>query len=36
MGKRRDVYRILMGKTEGKRPLGKLRRKLESDINMGL
>jgi hypothetical protein len=25
MGERRDVYRVLVGKTEGKRPLGRPR-----------
>jgi hypothetical protein len=27
MGERRDVYRILVGKPEGKRPLGRPRRR---------
>jgi len=29
MGDRRGVYRVLMGKTEGKRPLGRPRRRWE-------
>jgi hypothetical protein len=28
------VYRVSVGKPEGKRPLGKLRRRLENDIKM--
>jgi len=32
-GERRDVYRVLVGKPEGKRPLGRLRRRWE-DIKM--
>ena len=35
MGKRRDVYRILVGKHEGKRPLGIPRRR-EDSIKMDL
>ena len=35
MGKRRGVYRILVGKSEGKRPLGRPRRRWE-DIKMNL
>jgi hypothetical protein len=33
MGKRRGVYSFLVGKPEGKRPLGRLRRRWE-DINL--
>jgi hypothetical protein len=33
---RRCVYRILVGKPEGKRPLGKPKRKWEDNIKMGL
>jgi hypothetical protein len=36
MWERRDVYRVLVGKTEEKRPLGKPRRKWEYNIKMGL
>jgi len=32
MGKRRGVYRDLVGKPEGKRPLGRLRRTWEDNI----
>jgi hypothetical protein len=34
MGERRDVYRVLVGKPEGKRPLGRPRRKWEGNIRM--
>jgi len=30
------VYRALVGKSEGKRPLGRPRRRLEDNIKMGL
>ena len=33
MGERTRVYRILVGKPEGKRPLGRPRHKLEVNIN---
>jgi hypothetical protein len=36
MGKKRNAYRILMGKPEGKRPLGTLRRRWEDNIKMDL
>jgi len=36
MGERKGVYRVLVGKPEGKRPLGRLRRRLEDNINMDL
>jgi len=36
MGERRDVYRVLVGKPEGKRPLGILRRRWEDNIKMDL
>jgi hypothetical protein len=36
MVKRRGVYRVLMGKPEGKRPFGKPRRRLEDNIKMHL
>jgi hypothetical protein len=36
MGKRRDLYRVLMGKSEGNRPLEKARRRWEDNIKMDL
>ena len=36
MGQGRGVYRILMGKPEGKRPLGRPRRRWEDNIKMDL
>ena len=36
MGERRGVYRVLMGKPVGKRPLGRLRRRWEHNIKMDL
>jgi len=33
MGKRRGVYVVLMGKPEGKRPLGRPMRRWEHNIN---
>ena len=36
MGEGRDVYRVLVGKPEGKRPLGRCRRRWEDNINMDL
>jgi len=36
MGERRGVYRVLVGKSEGKRPLGRHRRRWEDNINMDL
>jgi len=35
-GKRRGVYRVLVGKPEGKRPLGRFRRRWENNTKMGL
>ena len=35
-GKRRGVYRILVGKPEEKRPLGRPRRKWENNIKLDL
>jgi len=32
MGERRGVYRVLVGKLEGKRPLGRPRHRLEDNI----
>jgi hypothetical protein len=34
MGERRGVYRVLVGKPEGKRPLGRPRHKWEDNIKM--
>ena len=34
MGERRGVYRVLVGKPEGKRPLGRPRRVWEDNIKM--
>jgi hypothetical protein len=36
MGERRDVYRVLVGKPEGNRPLGRSRRRREDNIKMDL
>jgi hypothetical protein len=36
MGGRRGLYRVLVGKTEGKRPLGRPRRRWENNIKMDL
>jgi len=36
MGKRRGVNRVLVGKPEGKRPLGRPRRRWEDNIKMDL
>jgi hypothetical protein len=36
MGEKRGVYRVLVGKPEGKRPLGRLRRRWEDNIKMDL
>jgi hypothetical protein len=35
-GEKRNVYRILVGKPEGKRPLGRSRRRWEDNIRMDL
>ena len=34
MGERRGVYRVLVGKREGKRPLGRPRRRWEDNIKI--
>jgi hypothetical protein len=34
--KGRNVYRVLVGKSEGKRPLGRPRRRWEDEIKMDL
>jgi len=36
MDKRRGVYKVLVGKPEGKRPLGRPRRRWEDNIKMDL
>jgi hypothetical protein len=36
MGERRGVYRVLVGKPEGKRVLGRLRPRWEDSIKMDL
>jgi hypothetical protein len=36
MGEKRKVYKVLMGKPEGKRPLGRPRRRWEDLIRMDL
>jgi hypothetical protein len=36
MGERRSVYRVLVGQPDGKRLLGRPRRRWEANIKMGL
>jgi hypothetical protein len=36
MGDRRGVYRALVGRSEGKRPMGRLRRRWENNIKTNL
>jgi hypothetical protein len=36
MGEGRGVYRVLVGRPEEKRPLGRLRRRWEDNIKMGI
>jgi len=36
MGEGRGVYRVLIGRPEGKRPLGRPRRRWENNIKMDL
>jgi hypothetical protein len=36
MGERRVSYRVLVGKPEGRRPLGRARRRWENNIKMDL
>ena len=36
MGENRDVHRVLVGKPEGKRPLGTSRRRWEDNIKIDL
>jgi hypothetical protein len=35
-GEKRDAYKILVGKPEGKRPLGRPRRKWADNVKIGL
>jgi hypothetical protein len=34
MGEERNVYKVLMGKPKGKKPLGRPRRRWEDEIRM--
>jgi hypothetical protein len=36
MGEKREAYRLLVGETEGKRPLGRPRRRWDDYIKMDL
>jgi hypothetical protein len=36
MGEKRNLYRLLVGRPEGKKPLGRPRRKWMDNIRMGL
>jgi len=36
MGEEREVYKVLVGKSEGKRPLGRRRRRWVDNIRMDL
>jgi hypothetical protein len=36
MGERSGLYKVLVGKPEGKRPLGRSRRRWENNINLDL
>jgi hypothetical protein len=36
VGEGRGVYRVLVGRSEGKRPMGRPRRRWEHNIKMGL
>jgi len=36
MGERRVLYRVLVGKPDGKRPLGRPRRRLENNVKIDL
>jgi hypothetical protein len=36
MGEKRKVYKVLVGKPEGRRPLGRPRRRWEDEVRMDL
>jgi hypothetical protein len=36
MGENRNAYRVFVGKSEGKRPLGRTERRWEGDIKLDL
>jgi hypothetical protein len=36
MGEKRKMYNVVVGKAEGKRPLGRRRRRWEDEIRMDL
>jgi hypothetical protein len=36
MGEERKVYKVLVGKPGGRRPLGRLRRRWEDEVRMDL
>jgi hypothetical protein len=36
MGEKRNAYRVVLGKPEGKRPLGRRRHRWQNDIKMDL
>jgi hypothetical protein len=36
VGERRDLYRVLLGKPEGKKPLGRPKRRWENSVKMDL
>jgi hypothetical protein len=36
MGERKGVFRVLLGKPEGKRPVGRPRRRWKNNIKMNL
>jgi hypothetical protein len=36
MGARRGVYRVLVGKPEGRRPIGRLRRRWKNNVKMDI
>ena len=36
MGERRDAHKVLVGRSKGKRPLGRIKRRWEDNIKMNL